>query len=67
MTDEQANNGMDVPLEDKLVLVATKIDPTSDGLFKRILIGKTGESISGALYLDTSKPLPKAIILNISL
>lgn len=53
------------PLEDKLVLVPTKEDPTANGLFRRILVGTKGGEISGAIYVDPSKPLPKAIILAI--
>lgn len=58
---EQSSNS----LEDKLVLVPTKEDPTRDGKFRRILVGTKGEAISGAIYVDPSQTLPKAIILAI--
>lgn len=51
--------------QETMRLIKTKIDPTADGRFVRVLVGKRGDDISGAIYLDASVPLPKSILLAI--
>lgn len=49
--------------EEVMRLVRTEVDPTADGTATRIIVGKLGDDISGAIYIKEGAQLPKAILL----
>jgi hypothetical protein len=54
---------MEITFTDTVEAVQAKEDKTSDGKFQRYLIGKPGDPISEAIYLDPSQEHPKALMI----
>lgn len=51
--------------QETMRLVKTKVDPSADGKMVRLLVGKHGDDICGAIYIKQDVPLPKSILLGI--
>lgn len=46
-------------------LVRTKVDQTADGKMIRLIVGKHGDDICGAIFIKQGAPLPKSILMSI--